>query len=293
MEDIFVVCFRNDGKGISKSFVPFPDDSPYYPVIESSYAYEVYKDLSRFADSAAAILTRAAESQGTLCTGRQHFEIHPRTWAYLKNKLGVETHPVEVTTHRKRTLAGMKTATYSQVHQCEYMKLETEEHMDALVRTLGPTSVMGNRVKRPKIGFPHQAGTRSVLNQVNGADNETDEGATFKRCTTDRGFDICSDGDIARLYVRYEQHILGTNNEPSSQLQACLHYNLLERDDVEELEFAHGTQFEYNEELYKIYAVTLERITGVPIGAENENEAVYFIGDAEKQQLSDIIIAYN
>jgi hypothetical protein len=28
MEDIFVVRFRNDGKGISKSFVPFPDDSP-------------------------------------------------------------------------------------------------------------------------------------------------------------------------------------------------------------------------------------------------------------------------
>jgi hypothetical protein len=292
MEDIFVVRFRNDGKGISKSFVPFPDDSPYYPVVESSYAYEVYKDLSRFADSAAAILTRAAESQGTLCTGRQHFDIHPRTWAYIKHKLGVETHPVEVTTHRKRTLAGMKTATYSQVHKCEYIRLQTEEHMDALVRTLGPTSVMGNRVKRPKIGFPHQAGTRSVLNQVNGTNNETDEGANFKRRTTDRGFDICSDGDIARLYVRYERHILGTD-EPSAQLQACLHYNLLERDEVDELEFAHGTQFEYNEELYEIFAVSLERITGVPIGAEDENEAIYFIGDAEKQQLSDLIVAYN
>ena len=100
IEDIYVVCFRSDGKGISKSFVPFPDDSPYYPVVESSYALEVYKDLSRFADSAAAILTRAAESQGTLCTGRQHFDIHPRTWAYIKNKLGVETHLVEVTTHK-------------------------------------------------------------------------------------------------------------------------------------------------------------------------------------------------
>jgi hypothetical protein len=28
MEDISVVRFRNDGKSISKSFVPFPDDSP-------------------------------------------------------------------------------------------------------------------------------------------------------------------------------------------------------------------------------------------------------------------------
>jgi hypothetical protein len=80
-EDTFVVHFRNDGNGISKSFVPFPDNSPYYPVVKSSYPYEVYKDLSRFSDSAAAILTYAAESQGTLCTaGRQHFEIHPCTW---------------------------------------------------------------------------------------------------------------------------------------------------------------------------------------------------------------------
>jgi hypothetical protein len=81
------------------------------------------------------------------------------------------------------------------------MRLETEEHMDTLVRTLGPTSVMRNRVKHPKVGFTHQSGTRSVLNQVNSADNETDEGATFKCRTTNRGFDICSDGDIARLYI--------------------------------------------------------------------------------------------
>ena len=56
MEDIYVIRFRNDGKEISKSFVPFPDDSPKYPVIERSYAFEVYKDLSRFADLAASIL---------------------------------------------------------------------------------------------------------------------------------------------------------------------------------------------------------------------------------------------
>ncbi len=294
MEDIYVVRFRSDGKGISKSFVPFPDDSPYYPVVESSYALEVYKDLSRFADSAASILTRAAESQGTLCTGRQHFDIHPRTWAYIKNKLGVETHPVEVTTHRKRTLAGLKTATYSQVHQCEYIRLETEAHMDALVRTLGPTSVMGNRVKRPKVGFPFQAGTRSVLNQVKGvSDDDIDEGAKFKRRTTSRGFDICSDGEIARLYVRYERHILGTNNDPSAQLQACLQYNLLEREEREELEFAHGTQFEYQEQLYEIFGVSLERITAVPLDAVDEEDAIYFTGDADRQQLNDLIIAYN
>jgi hypothetical protein len=229
MEDIFVVCFRNDGKVISKSFVPFPDGSPYYPTVKNSYAYEVYKDLLRFADSTVAILMHAAESQGILCTGRQHFDIHPHTWAYIKNKLGEETHPVEVSTNHKCTLAGMKTATYAQVHKCEYIWLETEEHMDALVRMLGLTSVMGNQVKHPKVGFPHQAGTCTVLKQVNGANNKTDEGSNFKCRTTDRGFDICSDGDITRLYVCYEWHILSTDNELSSQLQACLHYNLLER----------------------------------------------------------------
>jgi hypothetical protein len=188
MKDIFVVRFRNDGKGISKSFVPFPDNSPYYPVVKSSYAYEVYKDLSRFADSATAILTRAAESKGNMCTGQQHFKIHPAHVGLYQEQTWSRNSP------SKRTLAGMKTETYSQVHQCEYMRLETEEHMDTLVRMLGPTSVMGNWVKRPKVGFPHQAHTRSVLNQGNCADNETDEGDTFKR-----------HGDIARLYVCYGQ----------------------------------------------------------------------------------------
>jgi hypothetical protein len=33
---------------------------------------------------------------------------------------------------------------------------------------------------------------------------------------------------------------------------------------------------------------------GTPIGAEDENEAIYFIiGDSEKQQLTDLIIAFN
>jgi hypothetical protein len=133
-----------------------------------------------------------------------------------------------------------------------------------------------------------------VLNQVKGVSgNDIDEQAKFKRRTTGRGFDICSDGDIARLYVRYERHILGTNNPPSAQLQACLQYNLLERDEREELEFAHGTQFEFNEEIYEIFGVALERITAVPIGAEDEDEAIYFTGDADKQQLNDLIIAYN
>jgi hypothetical protein len=35
MEDIYVVHFRNDGKGISKSFVPFHDDSSYVTMILS------------------------------------------------------------------------------------------------------------------------------------------------------------------------------------------------------------------------------------------------------------------
>jgi hypothetical protein len=31
----------------------------------------------------------------------------------------------------------------------------------------------------------------------------------------------------------------------------------------------------------------------VPIGAEDEDKLIYFIGDADIQQISDIIIAYN
>jgi hypothetical protein len=46
MEDLYVLRYRSDGKGIPKVFVAFPDDSPFYPLIENSYALEVYKDLA-------------------------------------------------------------------------------------------------------------------------------------------------------------------------------------------------------------------------------------------------------
>jgi hypothetical protein len=303
MEDLYVLRYRSDGKAIPKTFVAFPDDSAFYPLMENSYALEVYKDLARIADAAASILTRAAESQSILCTGRQQLTIHPRTWAYLKNKLNVEAHRVDLTTFRKRTLAGMKTATYSQLHKCEYLRFETDGDMDSLVKTLGPTSILGNRVKRPKIEKPFAAEHRSILNQVMGSD-ERDE---WKRRTTNRGFDICSDGEIMRLYVRYERHILGSDRDiTSSQLQSCLNYNLqapVGGDGVEEeMEeepllhrlFTHGTQFEYHEEIFEIHAVSPERITAVPVDdTYDELHAIYFITAAQKLQLLDLIENYN
>jgi hypothetical protein len=166
--------------------------------------------------------------------------------------------------------------------------------MYAFVRMLGPTFLMGNKVKPLKVGFPYQADMHSVLNQVKGVtDDKIDEGAKFKHRTTGRGFDIYSDGDITLLYICCKQRILETNNDRSSQLQACLQYNLLERDEREELEFAHETQFKYKEELYKIFGVSLKQITVVPIGTEDNDEAIYFTGDADKQQLNDLLIAYN
>jgi hypothetical protein len=302
MEDLYVLRYRSDSKRIPKVFVAFPDDSPFYPLIENSYALEVYKDLARIADAAALILTRAAESQSILCTGRQQLTIHPRTWAYLKNKVNVEAHEVDLTTFRKRTLAGMKTASYSQLHKCEYLRFETDDDMDSLVKTLGPTSILGNRVKRPKIDRPYAADTRSVLNQVMGSEARDE----WKRRTTNRGFDICSDGKIARLYVRYERHILGSERDIiSSQLHSCLHYNLQavgrnEGDLENEVDpeqpfgpFTHGTQFEFHDVIYEIFTVSPERITVVPVGDDDEFNAIYFITVAQKIQLQDLINSYN
>jgi hypothetical protein len=169
-----VLQYRIDGKAIPKEFVAFPDDSLFYPLMENSYALEVYKDLAQIADTAASILTRAAESQSILCTGRQQLTIHPRTWVYLKNKLNVEAHRVDLTTFRKRTLAGMKTAMYLQLRMCEYLRFEIDDDMDLLVERLGPTSILGNIIKCPKIEKPFAAENRSILNQVMGSE-EHDE----------------------------------------------------------------------------------------------------------------------
>jgi hypothetical protein len=304
MEDVYALRYRCDDKDVLKSFVFFPDDSPSYPVIKDSYALEVYKDLGRIADSAATILTRQAESQMMICTGRGQLTIHKRTWAYLKSKLNVEAHPVDLTTFRKRTLSGIETAGYSQLRKCEYLRLETEADMDNLVKTLGPTSILGNRVKRPKLDIPFAPGTRSIMNQVVG----NFERDNWKRRTTNRGFDICSDGDIARMYVRYERHILGSElSVPSNQMNACLQYKMLlvgdeeddeERDErdkepVEHYVFTHGTQFEFQDEIFKLFSILLERICAVPVGNTTEVNAIYFISAEERLQLEELIDNYN
>ena len=152
-----------------------------------------------------------------ICTGWGQVSIHKRTWAYLKSKLNAKAHPVDLTTFRKCTLSGMKTAGYSQLCKCEYLHLETEADMNNLVKTLGSTSILGNRVKRPKLDIPFAPRTRSIMSQVVG----NLERNNWKRRTTNRGFDICSNGDIARMYVHYERHILGSElSVPSPQLQA-------------------------------------------------------------------------
>jgi hypothetical protein len=282
--------------------VPFPDNSPFYPVIKDSYAFEVYKDLGRIVDSVATILTRQAESQMIICTSRGQLTILKHTWAYLKCKLNVEVHQVDLTTFWERTLSGMKTAGYSQLRKCEYPCLETEADMDNLVKTLGPTSVLGNRVKRPKLNIPFAPGTRSIMNQVVG----NFKCNNWKHRTTNFGFDICSDGDIARMYVRYERHILGSElSVPLSQLQACLHYNTMwlvgdkqdeqerEEEHVEHSAFTHGMQFEYQDKIYELFSIFIERITAVPVGDTNIENAFYFISEQEKLQLEEIIDSYN
>jgi hypothetical protein len=94
--------------------------------------------------------------------------------------------------------------------------------------------------------------------------------------TTKRGI------HIFRMYVCYEHHILGSNlSALLSQLQACLQYNLLlvgdeedeeetEEEHVEHSAFTHGTQFEYQDEIYELFSIFIEWITLVPVRDTNE-----------------------
>ena len=92
---------------------------------------------------------------------------------------------------------------------------------------------------------------------------------------------------------------------PSPQLQACLKYKLLlvgddeeeeeeeNREEEEPTAFTHGTQFEYYDEMYEVFSIFIERITAVPVGNTNEDNAIYFIDAQEKQQLEELIDSYN
>jgi hypothetical protein len=57
--------------------------------------------------------------------------------------------------------------------------------------------------------------------------------------------------------------------------------------------FTHGTQFEYQDEIYELFSILIEQITAVPVSDTNEENAIYFISEQEKLQLEELIDSYN
>jgi hypothetical protein len=51
----------------------------------------------------------------------------------------------------------------------------------------------------------------------------------FKRRTRRRGFDIMTDGEICRLFIRCQRHKMG-DRIPSDRLRATMEYNVIQRE---------------------------------------------------------------
>jgi hypothetical protein len=69
--------------------------------------------------------------------------------------------------------------------------------------------------------------------------------------------------------------------------------NREEEEPIDHSVFTHGTQFEYHDEIYELFSIFIERITAVPVGDTNEDNAIYFISAQEKLQLEELIDSYN
>ena len=198
----FFVRYTEDDQYIdADTFYCFPDLSPKYPLHERSFALEVFQELSRIADASATILTRAAESQGR--SGSAQVFVSPRTVQFLQRGLGLEPYEYDIHTSHKRTLSGCKTFFFKRKRHCKYFRMETETQLENLMKLIGPTIVIGNRIKRMRPGTSFQPLAENDLVNAVVTDPSATPSVLFKRRTTRRGVDICTDGEVLKLYIRY------------------------------------------------------------------------------------------
>jgi hypothetical protein len=221
-----VVRYRDDNKPLGKSFFGFPDWSPDYPLMEASYSLVVFDGLSRIADKAGELLTREAVSQGEFPSVRGEVATDPRTISFIKAFCKVDCQKrIDVTTRHKRTLAGVETEFFQRRRQCEYFRWDTDAELGALTKLFGPTSIVGNRIRQPNGTYKAKPGR--TMNVVVCANHQAEE---FKRRTRRRGFDIMTDGEICRLFIRCQRHKMG-DAIPSPRLRSTLEYNVIQREE--------------------------------------------------------------
>jgi hypothetical protein len=226
IDTLKVVRYRSDNQPLGETFFGFPDWSPEYPLIEASYSMVVFDGLSRIADKAGDLLTREAVSQGEFPSVRGEVAMDPRTIAYIKTFCKMDcSKRLNVSTRHKRTLAGVETQFFQRRRSCEYIRWDTDDQLACLTKLFGPTSFVGNRIRRPNGTYKAKPGrTMNVLVcEELGADE-------FKRRTRRRGFDIMTDGEICRLFIRCQRHKMG-DAIPSERLRSTMEYNVIQREE--------------------------------------------------------------
>jgi hypothetical protein len=226
IEILKVVRYRNDNQPIGKSFFGFPDWSPEYPLMEASYSKVVFDGLSRIADKAGDLLTREAVSQGEFPSVRGEVATDPRTISFIKTFCKVTSQKeIDVTTRHKRTLSGVETEFFRRRRRCEYIRWDTDAELGCLTQLFGPTTIAGNRIRRPNGNYKPKPGrTLNVLVCDEFAAEE------FKRRTRRRGFDIMTDGEICRVFIRCQRFKMG-DVVPSRRLKATMEYSVIQREE--------------------------------------------------------------
>lgn len=219
-------------------FFPFPDNSPEYPFEQTSLSLSVFRDLQRICDAADRILNRAAESQGTWCSARSlPFTIQKTTMNHIKSRTGMsDSFRVKHRLSRKRTKSGLETQLFVMGEEWDLYRFETNDQLQKLLEVFGPTILMGNRARRPKVERPNTPVYGGFINVVAGTEDggESVQQATFQRFTDKQGVDMAFNGSDFRLTIRYQryevQELLKNNFLLSEPLRQTYLRQLVRRD---------------------------------------------------------------
>jgi hypothetical protein len=207
VDNIFLLRFRENLEEYST--FPFADLSPQYSLCQDSYSMIIFRDLQAIGDLADKILNREGQLQGHFHRSIGETTIGPPTFHFLRSKIGPSFRRTKRQLFRCRTDSGLVTKAVAEKEKWTLFRFETSSQLDTLFSIFGPTIMVGNRTKRPRVGTAYIPNFGTRINVVSGVTVRS-TGVS----TRNTGVDLLTNGRLLRLIVRYERTQQGDTDGP-------------------------------------------------------------------------------
>ncbi len=301
IENVFLIRFRQDQSRVDPSVMkPFSSSHHEYHSSDC-YALRQFLFLDRLRAAFTKLLGRYSMLQGDSVCNNISITMLPENWKYLLLNVG---DPVRVGHHRvtkKKSLRilkpGMLLTSVRASYDCELIRLETKDDLEALCKGLvGDMALYEVRKRRPAVISPEKLQENDSLNVIIGSEHREEH---FYARTQVPGVDFLYDNlQTLRIFVRYKryQYRLSTGTQkpincPSEKLKRIIerlpsNVNAAPESEDEAINVVVvSSEFEVGNEVFRVEKVDKAAKTALCSTLGNGREATF-----DFQEIASLII---